>query len=132
MSVHTLGSPSQFRDRLQYALPRQRGVEPFISVTPRGADERRCAAWSADHYEVNAYYVTSDVASLGPLEDALRAVPGVYLTTKVHPAPRDTAKPGHRPGNMFTNPDWPPALGSRRRDRDDLRVQVIVLIRDEV
>jgi hypothetical protein len=78
---------------------------------------------------VNVYYIASDVASLGPLEEALRAVPGVYLTTRVHPAPRDPANPRRQPGNTFTNPDWPAALGSRR---DDLRVQVIVLIRDEV
>src|SRR5262249_28996511 len=85
------------------------------SVTPRGPDERRCPAWSADHYEVNVYYVASDLASLDPLEEGLKAVPGVYLTTKVHPAPRGPAGPRRRPGNTFTNPDWSPALGSRRR-----------------
>jgi hypothetical protein len=123
MSTHRLGPPAEVRRQLEYRLPRQGGLHPpTVRVTPRDREEHRCPAYAADHYEVHAYYVRSDTGSLGPLEEALRAVPGVYLTTQVrsHPSPL--------PGNIFTNPTWPPALGTARRDRDDLRVQVIALI----
>ncbi len=123
MSTRTLGMPAELRRRLEYTLSRQRGIyRPFVRVTPRDRGERRCDAWAADHYEVNAYYTTSDTTSLGPLEDALKATPGVYLTTQVHPAVGRTT---------FTNPAWPPPLGSARRDRDALRAQVIALISDQ-
>jgi hypothetical protein len=124
MSTQTLGMPAGLRRRLEYSLPRQRDrYPPVVRVTPRDRNERRCAAWAADHYEVHAFYTTSDTASLGPLEDALKATPGVYLTTQVH---------GHaeQPGNVFSNPVWPAALGAARRDRHSLRQQVIALIND--
>jgi hypothetical protein len=120
--------PADLRRRLEYALPRQHGrYPPVVRVTPRDRDEHRCAAWAADHYEVHAYYTTSDTGSLGPLEDALKAAPGVYLTTQVH----GHQPPAGQPGNMFTNPAWPAALGTARRDRNSLRAQVIALIGDE-
>ena len=58
------------------------------------------------------------------LEDELRDVPGVYATTQVH------GDPASRRRNVFTNPEWPPKLGTLRRDRDELRPQVLALIRD--
>jgi hypothetical protein len=123
VSVLALPMPADLARRLEYRLPRQRGTyTPYVSITPRGRDERRCAAYAADHYEVSAYYVASDIGSLGALEDGLKAVPGVYLTTQVHP---------RREGAVFTNPAWPAALGTARRDRNSLRSQVIALIRDE-
>ena len=93
----------------------------MVTITPRGRDERRCPAYAADHYEVNVFYAASDLAALDPLEEALKAEPGVYLTTRVH---ADSAQP------WFSNPGWPPALGSKRRDRNQLRVQVIALMSD--
>jgi hypothetical protein len=98
-----------------------------VRVTPRDRGERKCAAWAAHHYEVHAYYTTSDQDSLELLEEALGAVPGVYLTTQVH---------GHRPaagrnGSIFTNPAWPAPLGTARRDRNSLRTQVLGLICDQ-
>jgi hypothetical protein len=126
LSTHTLGMPTDLRRRLEYSLPpgQYDNSRPFVRVTPRDRDEGRCAAWAADHYEVQAYYITSDTGSLGPLEDALNAVPGVYLTTQVH----GHLPPAERPGNIFTNPAWPAALGATRRYRNSLRPQVIALI----
>lgn len=123
MSTRTLGMPADLRRRLEYILPRQRGTyPPFVRVTPRDADERRCAAWASDHYEVHAFYTTSDTGSLAALEAAFQDVPGVYLTTQVDSSGGRT---------VFNNPAWPAPLGSDRRDRDSLRIQVIALIRDE-
>lgn len=124
MTTYNLGYPADLRRRLEATLPRELGkYRPQVNVTPRDRDEKRCAAYEADHYEVHAHYSPSDRDLLGPLEEALKAEPGVYLTTQVYGVPGQ--------GNLFTNPGWPPALGTRRRDRNDLRAQVIALIRDE-
>jgi hypothetical protein len=45
--------------------------------------------------------------------------------------PDDPTDAEEAPGNVFTNPAWPPALGVARRDRDSLRAQVIALVSDE-
>jgi hypothetical protein len=117
MSVDSLGMPADLRSRLEYALPRQDGQRPpVVHVTPRDADEHRCAAWCADHYEVAAFYSASGVGYDG-LEWALKLLPNVYITT-------------HAGGGKFSNPDWPAPLGSRRRDRTTMRQQVIALMRD--
>jgi hypothetical protein len=47
--------------------------------------------------------VASDTGALGPLEEALQAVPGVYMTTQVH----GRRLHGKQPGVVFTNPAWP-------------------------
>lgn len=121
MGIGNLGTPTELRRRLEYVLPRQDGLyPPVVRVTRRDRAERKCAAWAADHYEVQAYYTTTDAASLDALEDALKATPGVYLTTQVRPLPGL--------GTEFTNPAWPAALGAGRRDRHSLRAQVIALM----
>lgn len=108
--------------RLENTLPRQHGTSrPVVRVDRRDRAERKSAtAWATDHYEVQVYYTTTDTASLNALEDALKAEPGVYLTTQVHPAGA---------GVVFTNPAWPSKLGVTRRDRNSLRAQVIALVR---
>lgn len=124
MTTYKLGLPSELRRRLEYTLPRQRGYsDAAVQITPRDRNERRCAVYAADHYEVNAFYTSSEPGSLDALEAALAAVPGVYLTTRVLPSAPFV--------NMFTNPAWPAALGTARRDRNSLRTQVIALMRDE-
>ncbi len=95
-----------------------------VQVTPRTADGRKSSVWAADFYEVAAYYVTSDPALLGPLEDALKAIPGVYRTTRVVPSDDPGLSRRH---NVIRDPDWP--VGSTRRDKM-LRVQVLALLRD--
>ncbi len=77
---------------------------------------------------MHAFCVTSEIESLAALEDAMKAMPGVYLTTQVRV--RGIGSRG-LPENEFTNPAWPAALGTARRDRNSLRVQVIALIKDE-
>jgi hypothetical protein len=121
VTTFRLGQPAELRDRLQAELPRQPGATLGVRVTPRDRRERRCPAYDADHYEVHAFYTTANLDALTVLETALRAVPGVYLTTRVQPG---------LGGNIFSNPAWPDALGIARRDRNDLRPQVIALIRD--
>lgn len=121
MTTYQTGLPAELKRRLEYLLPRQHGTcSPSVRVTPRDRTERKCAAYAADHYEVQAYYTTTDANSLDLLEKALRELPGVYATTQVR----------RRGGNELTNPEWPAAAGPGRRGFDDLRPQVIALISD--
>jgi hypothetical protein len=108
--------PADLSRRLAATLPGDSHGQPrpSVRVTPRTADGRKSAVWATDFYEVNAFYVSSDPASLGPLEDALRALPCVCRTARVLPG-REVDR------------DWP--VGSTRRDRM-LRVQVLALMRD--
>lgn len=118
MSAHRIGPPSVLKRRLQDSLPRQHGLNPVVRVTARDQEERRCAAYAADHCEVQAFYTTTDPDSLDLLEKALRAFPEVYSTTQV------------RGRGEVTNPDWPARLGVSRRGLRELRPQVIALIAD--
>ena len=61
---------------------------------PLDADERRCAAYLADHYWIMCCYVVTDPRAIPALEEALAAIPGVYRTTQVY-------------GNKPADPDWP-------------------------
>jgi hypothetical protein len=126
VTTRTLGMPAELRRHLEYVLPWMRDTcRPTVRITPRDSDERRCAVYAADHYEISAFYTTTDAASITALEDALKATPGVYLTTRAQSAG------GACRQNVFTNPTWPTPLGTARRDRDGLRMQVLALIRDE-
>jgi hypothetical protein len=121
MTTYETGLPSDLKRRLEYLLPRQHGTcSPIVRVTPRDHAERKCAAYVADHYEVQAYYTTTDADSLDLLEKALRELPGVYMTTQVRGRGR----------NELTNPEWPAAAGTARRGFHDLRPQVIAFISD--
>lgn len=129
MSTLKLPYPAALRAQLQATLPRDRaGQGPGVIITPRGHDHRRCAAYESAYYEIQAFYVVNALPFLGPLEEALRAVPGVFLTTQVRWV--SPQAPGESMTNTFTNPEWPARLGTARRDRNALRVQVIALIRD--
>ena len=71
------------RDRIRAGLPAQiRARLHNLTVEPCDGRGRRAAAWSAHNYRIHAYYVSSG-ESLGPLEEALRAVAGVYETHRV-------------------------------------------------
>jgi hypothetical protein len=108
--------PSELKRRLQSTLPRQPDV-PFVRITPRDQDERRCTARSADHYEVAAYYTDRNPGLLQPLEKALGEVPGVYMTTRIHGW-----------GPPVSNPDWPVAWMRRCRGFGNLAPQVVALM----
>lgn len=100
MSTIKLGLPSELKRRLEYSLPSQPGAgRPAVRVTPRDRRERRCAAYAADHYEVQAFTTTTSADSLRALEEALQAVPGVYATTQVR-----VDDPGASLANTFTSP----------------------------
>lgn len=121
MTTYRIGLPSELKRELEYTLPLQHGTgSPVVRVTPRDRDQRKCAAYGAHHYEVHAFYTTTDTDSLDLLEKALREIPGVYLTTQVRGRGR----------NEVTNPDWPTALGISRRGFRELRPQVLALIGD--
>ena len=126
MTTYTLGLPAQLRDRLQRLLPRYTGYPAVVRVIPLNAKHKRCAAYEADHYQVQAYTYTYNRDHLNDLEAALKAEPGVYATTQVHTLRDATGTLV----NVFTNPDWPPPLGIARRDRNSLRPQVMALIKD--
>lgn len=118
MPTRGLGLPSELKRSLEYRLPRQNGLySPAIHVTPRDSEFRKCAAYIAEFYEVQTFYTTTDLNSLDVLEEALGALPQVYMTTQVHSRGR----------NMVSNPEWPDALGASRRGFDELRPQVIAL-----
>ncbi|GAA4976148.1 hypothetical protein GCM10023334_102410 [Nonomuraea thailandensis] len=122
MATYRLGLPSELKRALEYALPRQHGTySPIVHVTPRDRAGRKCAAYVADHYEVHAFYTTTDCDSLERLEKALGERPGVYVTTRVL---RNQGR------NEVTNPAWPAAAGLARRGFHGLRPQVLALIRD--
>lgn len=77
------GSPSQARDRIRAYLPADiRGKIHGLIVQSCDERGRKCAAWSAHHYRVHAYFMSSG-DPLGPLEQALSEVPGVYETHQV-------------------------------------------------
>lgn len=119
MSTYQLPFPSELKRQLEGSLPRQYGTySPVVRVTPRDRAERKCPVYDADHYEVQAYYATTDSDSLDLLEQALHELPGVYVTTQV------------RGRNEVTNPDFPARLGASRRGLHELRPQVIALIGD--
>lgn len=127
MTTYKLGTPASLKRLLAGSLPGH-GGQPVVRVTPRDRCERRSAAYDADHYEVSAFYTSSSADALASLEEALKAVPGVYLTTQVH-ALAGSACPRV---STFTNPAWPAPLGTARRDRNELRPQVIALMKDDV
>jgi len=109
--------PAILKRQLEATLPSRNGTL-VVRVTPRDSAHRKCAAWNADHFEVQAYYTTTGPDALDLLERALQELPGVYLTTQVR-------GPGR---NQVTNPEWPAALGASRRGFFDLRPQVVALI----
>ena len=120
MPTH-LTYPSDLKRQLECTLPRHNGtLAPVVRITPRDGAHRKCAVWSAHHYEVHAYYTTTSAGALDRLEEALRELPGVYLTTQVRP--RGQLR------NEVTNPAWPAVLGTSRRGLHDLRPQVLALI----
>jgi hypothetical protein len=114
--------PAELRQQLEYTLPGDARSRVMVKVTPRDHAELKCAAYEADHYEIQAYYHRMGHELLGPLQRALQEVPGVYLTTQIW---------GNFPqrGTTVSNPDWPERLGSKRREGHLLRPQVMGLIR---
>jgi hypothetical protein len=121
VSTYKLGFPSDLKHQLQHSLPRPHGTGSLVVlVTPRDSAERKCPAYKADHYEIQAYYTTTNPNALDLLEEALRELPGVSATTQVRGRGR----------NELTNLDWPVQLGTRRRGWHLLRPQVMALIAD--
>lgn len=88
---------------------------PHVVVTPRDADEARCPAYAADHYEVTAYYVSTvgGRALLDRLQAALDAQPDVYRSTVII-------------GDGSIDSDWP----VRYQSPKSFRPQVRALYRD--
>lgn len=120
------GLPGDLKRRLEAELPAYGRIPATVTLIPRDERERPCAAGQADHLEVHACYATPGHGALDVLEAALKTVPGVYATTQVRRAAVRPAAPV-----VFTNPDWPPGLGTERPGRHELRPQVLALIRDD-
>lgn len=124
MTTYRVGMPSDLKRKLERILPRCQGAMLGVRVIPRDRAERQCPVYDADHYEVRAYYTMTDSHALDLLEKALREMPGVYLTTQIGHSE------GDRDRNAVANPEWPAALGERRRGFHGLRPQVLALISD--
>ena len=103
MSVRTLPTPKQLSRELPYQLPRDRfGSEVNIPIVmPLDENGYRCAACKADHYWIRCCYVVTDPEPIPALEEAFKAIPGVYRTTQAY-------------GGKPADPDWPrmPVLAS--------------------
>ena len=106
MSTSTLPYPAQLERELKYKLPRE---VYGIHVIPRDETGRKCAAWRADFYEVKARLVHTPLpGELDPVEDALKAIPGVYRTTQeaCAVAGDPVTGAGALPARVL-DPDWP-------------------------
>jgi hypothetical protein len=118
MSTRTITyPPKQLSMELYYQLPEDRiGHRPHApNVVPLDTDERRCAAYRADHYWIWCCCVAAEPEPIPALEEAFKAIPGVYRTTQVY-------------GSKPVDPDWPlPQVRHR-----DYRPQVWALMRDPV
>lgn len=113
MSTHTLPGPARLRDQLRYLVD----DAGYVQVTPRDKDGRRCAAWDAEWYEVAAFYMYTGTP-LDPLEEKLRALPGVCRTTQVQAE------------GQARDPDWPGFARRYNPGYNPLRPQVLALIAD--
>lgn len=99
--------PATVRRRMERDLP----GSPHVVVIPLDAQYRRCAAYSAEWYEIVAFHVDMGYTLL-ELDVALCRMPGMEIVTTITP-----------PG--VHNPAWPITY----RDTASLRPQVRALIR---
>lgn len=107
MSTKSLPNPAQLERELEYQL-RKLGVYG-VKVKPYASDGRKSAAWCADFYEIKARLVsTPRPGELDPIEEALKAVPGVYRTTQeaLAVAGDPVTGQGALPTRLL-DPDWP-------------------------
>jgi hypothetical protein len=124
VTTYGLRYPAEMKRHLESVLPQQDAATLGVIVTPRDRDGRKCPAYESECYEIQAFYTRTSRDVLERLEDAIRALPGVYLTTQV----RDDGTGSHQ--NEVTNPKWPASLGQSRRGLHELRASVLALIRD--
>ena len=109
MTTYSLKSPAALKRQLQSELPQRPAATLGVIVTPRDREGRNCPAFWSDCYEVQAFYTRSSPEALDQLEEAVRTLPGVRITTQI----RDDGTGRRR--NEVTNPEWPAALRRARR-----------------
>jgi hypothetical protein len=124
VTTYGLKYPAEMKRDLESVLPSRHAASLVVRVTPRDQGGRKCPAYAADCYEVQAYYTRTSPEALDLLEKAFQDQPGVYLTTQV----RDDGSGRLR--NEVTNPEWPARLGRSRPGLHELRAQVLALVRD--
>ena len=124
MTTYRLKYPAEMKRHLESVLPHRHAASLVVLVTPRDQAGRKCPAYESHCYEIQAFYTRTSPEALDRLEEAVRALPGVYLTTQV----RDDGSSRLR--NEVTNPEWPAGLGRSRRGLHGLRAQVLALISD--
>lgn len=122
MTTYSLKYPAEMKRWLTARLPPLESASIGIRVTPRYRAGQKSPACDSDFYEIQAFYTRYSPEALDRLEEALRAVPGIYRTAQVRPC-----SPGK---NHVTSTDWPDVLGSSRRGFHALRPQVLALISD--
>lgn len=108
MSTRTLPGPREMETWLSRQLPAARGSYNHVSAYPKDAAGRKCAAAAADYYEIHVCAVaTSD--PLEPIEEALKAWPGCFRTTRVGWEEEPATDWWKEPAKVYkiADPDWP-------------------------
>lgn len=133
MSISTFPYPAQLKEQLETSLRAALGIGRYdtgLHVWAERHDERGRKAPTAAktaYYEVGVFHnggsatTAADPFLLDSIESAVRALPGVYRTTRVNPDDH-----GYPAG--IDDQDWP--VYRSRGDRDGLRVQVLALMCD--
>lgn len=103
MTTCRVGLPSDLKRRLERSLPRHDGAVLGVQVTPRDRAERKCAAYDADHYEIQAYYTRTGYGALDQLEKALAELSPRFNGPATQPCknPRGSPKGELAPAWMF-------------------------------
>ena len=116
MSTYLFPPPREFAQRLGDHLGIQLTGQTFWRAISKDAQGRRCARWDAEWFEVAAFYVARGT-DLSRMEELLAAEFGCVRTTTItgHPA-------------RIADEDWPG--WTRRKNREDLRPQVLALFAD--
>lgn len=130
MSVSTFPRPAQLKERLEVSLAATLSIRLYerlhVSVSPRDERGRKApSAAKAAYYELSIFYnggtatTAEDPFLLDGIESAVKAVPGVYRTTRV--SPDDHGFPAG-----IDDQDWP----VYRSRTECLRPSVLALLRD--
>ena len=83
MTTYSLKYPAALKRQLQSELPQRPAATLGEIVTPRDREGCKCPAFWSDCYEVQAFYTRSSPEALDQLEEAVRTVPGVRITTQI-------------------------------------------------
>ena len=116
MSTYLFPPPREFAQQLGDHLGIQLTGTTGWRAIPRNKHGQRCPRWDAEWFEVAAYF-TDMGTSLTRMQELLAAEFGCVRTTTI------TGNPAR-----IADEDWPG--WTRRKNREDLRPQVLALFAD--